>query len=127
MTARRGIIAELALLLGVAAGVGHFNSAEAGVITWSGNTFNHTAYGGGAASAGWQTGILGGTTTDTSGVTMTAFQTRFGSMAGGSNNMQVLAFGALGNYLRWDAVTDYSANATNPAVNYSTVTMNFSS
>jgi hypothetical protein len=127
MTAFRGFIAEFALLLAVAATVGAFNVAEAGVITWSGNTFNHSAYGGSGSSAGWQTGILGGTTTDTSGVTMTAFQTKFGTMAGGANNMQVLAFGALGNFLRWDAVTDYSSNATNPAVNYSTITLNFSS
>jgi len=126
MTAFRGFIAELALVLALAAGLGHFTRAEAGVITWSGNTWDHSAFGGSAASAGWQAGMQGGTTTDGAGVTMTMQHTRFGTAAAGAGNMNLQAFGGLGSYLMWSATNDYTGgNANNAPKNYGTVTLAF--
>jgi hypothetical protein len=105
-----------------------FSVAEGGVIMWSGNTFNHTAYGGSGASSGWQAGMQGGSTLDTaSGVTMTAVHQRVNSNAG-TNNMSLQPFGAGATpptFLYWAITSDYEGGGT--LDDYSTMTLSFSS
>lgn len=117
--------AQFVLLSAIFAWLSAFNRAEAGVITWSGNTWNHTAFGGNAANVGWQTGMQGGTTTDTSGVSLTVQHQRFGTAAASTNNMS-LQPGNGSNLLYWSATGDYDTNVGAPS-NYGTVTLTFSS
>jgi len=126
MLARGGRIAQFLLALTLCAEPISFHSAQAGVISWSANTFDHSAFGGSGASVGWQSGMQGGTTTDGAGVTMTMQHTRFGSAASGANNMTLQPFGAQGNFLMWSATGDYTGgNQGNAPKNYGTVTLTF--
>lgn len=101
-----------------------FSVAEGGVITWSGNTWNH----GGTPSVGWAAGAQSGTTLDAAtGVTLTATHTRVNSNAG-TNNMSLQPFGAGATpprLLYWAITSDYEGGGT--LDDYSTMTLSFSS
>ena len=128
MTLPAGRKSSYTFIAWMSAAFATFNVAEAGVITWSGNTFNHSAFGGSGASAGWQAGMQGGSTLDAvSGVTMTAVHQRVNSNAG-ANNMSLQPFGAGATpprFLYWAITSDYEAGAT--LDDYSTMTLTFTS
>jgi hypothetical protein len=105
-------------------------SLTAGTISWSGNTWNHSAYGGSGASTGWQTGMQGGTTTD-SGLTVTVQRFRFGTTAAAARDMSLQPHlnpsgVGNGNFLQIHQQTDFSSNASAPPVNYGTLRIQFS-
>jgi hypothetical protein len=121
MRRRRVHFAQLVL----ATFLSHGNHTSADVITWSGNVWDHSSFGGSAASSGWQAGMQGGTTADASGITMTMQHVRFGTATAGSGNMSLQAFGAT-SYLLWSATNDFTSGG-GTASNYGTVQITFSS
>jgi len=125
MTLPAGRKSSYTFIAWMSAAFATFNVAEAGVITWSGNTWNH----GGTPSVGWAAGAQSGSTVDAAtNVTMTATHQRFNSNAG-ANNMSLQPFGAgtaAPRFLYWAITSDYTANAANPATDYSTMTLSFS-
>ena len=129
-TAGRGPSAQFVFIVAISAGFGAFSVAEAGVITWSGNTFIH----GVTPSVGWAAGAQSGSTVDAAtGVTMTATHARVNSTAG-PNNMSLQPFGGPAGsptFLYWAITSDYTQNVNgNPPgtpTDYSTMTLSFSS